>query len=373
MADNTTKADPIFVTKAIVPSYSEYAAYLEQVFNTRHLTNGGRLAQKLEQAISSFLNIQHLAICANGTLALQLALRAAGLEKGEVITTPFSYVATVSSLLWEGFTPVFADIDEDTLCISPGSIEAAITENTVAILPVHIYGNACDVEAINTVANKYHLKTIYDAAQAFGSTLMGVPLASYGEFATMSFHATKVFHTVEGGGVVCHSAEAHERLGLLRAFGHIGDNYISLGVNAKMSELHAAMGLCLLSQVNDNIAHRKRVSEQYDSLLPTAGLRKPVLADGLDYNYAYYPVIFDTPEAMKKTLALLKNMEIFPRRYFFPSLNTLPYLKTSQPCPISEDICSRVLCLPLYAELGSKDVERIVAILATSLTGKPNV
>ena len=367
MADNTTKADPIFVTKAIVPSYSEYAAYLEQVFNTRHLTNGGMLAQKLEQALSSLLNIQHLAICANGTLALQLALRAAGLEKGEVITTPFSYVATVSSLLWEGFTPVFADIDEDTLCISPGSIEAAITENTVAILPVHIYGNACDVEAINTVANKYHLKTIYDAAQAFGSTLMGVPLASYGEFATMSFHATKVFHTVEGGGVVCHSTEAHERLGLLRAFGHIGDNYISLGVNAKMSELHAAMGLCLLDSFSGNICGRRTVSQIYDTLLSTRGLRRPVLREGLTYNHAYYPVIFDTEKSLLRVVANLNRENIFPRRYFYPALNTLPYLPRHQPCPVAESVANRALCLPLYKELSEADVERICAIVHRSI------
>ena len=359
MTKNNTKSEPILVTRAVVPTYEEYASYIEQVFSSRYLTNEGELSKKLEKRLSSFLNIPHLALCANGTLALQLALRAAGIEKGEVITTPFSYVATVSSLLWEGFTPVFADIDAETLCICPKAIEQAITERTVGIMPVHIYGNACDVASIGSIAKKYGITTIYDAAQAFGSMYKGAPVASYGDFAILSFHATKVFHTVEGGAVVCHDQKAYARLGLLRAFGHIGDEHISLGINAKMSELHAAMGLCLLSQVEANIANRKKVSQQYDNLLPAKGLRKPVLAEGLDYNYAYYPVIFDTQEAMQNALADLNSVGIFPRRYFYPSLNTLPYLKTFQPCPIAEDICTRILCLPLYAELENKDVERI--------------
>ena len=363
MNKKSLDADPIYVTRSVVPDSKIYSDYVAQILTSRNLTNSGALAKELEAKLCSFLDVPHLALCTNGTLALQLSLRATECAKGEIITTPFSYVASVSAILWEGYTPIFADIDEETLCLDPRNLKNTLSEATAGIVPVHVYGNACDVEAINSFAAAHNLTTIYDAAQAFGCEYKGKSLSTYGDFAALSFHATKVFHTVEGGGVVCHSDKAFHKLGLLRAFGHIGDTYYTLGINAKMTELHAAMGLCLLDKVNDNIAGRKRVSEQYDSLFPSQGLRKPKLRDNLSYNYSYYPIIFESAGIMQKALSALKDEKIFPRRYFYPSLNTLPYLKQRASCPVSEDIASRVLSLPLYTELDPAIVERIMRII----------
>ncbi len=366
-ASGAPAPEAIHVTKAIVPDPAEYTAHVMRILSSRHLTNIGSYAKTLEDKLRAFLGVPYLLLCTNGTLSLQLALRAAKLPGREVITTPFSYVASVSALLWEGCTPVFGDIDEETLCLDPRSLENARTDKTAGVLPVHIYGNACDVEGIAAFADRHKLTTIYDAAQAFGSTYKGESLLSCGDFATASFHATKVFHTVEGGGVICKSDAAHKELQLLRAFGHVGDEHYTLGINAKLTEPHAAMGLCLLDTVADNIGGRKRVSQIYDALFPAQGLRKPRLREGLEYNHAYYPVIFDTEAAMKKALNSLNRQNIFPRRYFFPALNTLSYLETRQQCPVAEDLCTRVLCLPLYAELEERDVERIMQMVRKAL------
>jgi dTDP-4-amino-4,6-dideoxygalactose transaminase len=347
---------------------SEFAAYLAQILSLRHFTNHGPFVERLEAALKTRLSVPHLALCANGTLALQIALRAAGLAGKKVITTPFSYVATVSALLWEGCTPVFADIDEETLCLSPRAVSEKITPDVVGILPVHIYGNACDLDAFDTLTKEAHATLIYDGAQCFGSAYNGRSLLDYGDYATCSFHATKVFHTAEGGCVVAHTPEAVEAITLLRAFGHRGDAHYRLGINAKLSELHAALGLALLGGVEENIAARGKIRAVYDALLPSRGLRRPVLKKGLEYNHAYYPVIFDDEKTLLRAVERLNAENIFPRRYFYPALNTLPYLEEAQACPVAESVSRRILCLPLYPGLEVASVERISDILKNCLS-----
>ncbi|MDR1276787.1 MAG: DegT/DnrJ/EryC1/StrS family aminotransferase [Candidatus Accumulibacter sp.] len=359
---------PIQVTRSAVPDASEYAAYLAQIFSSGHLTNHGPFVDRLETALKTRLSVPHLALCANGTLALQIALRASGLTGKKVITTPFSYVATVSALLWEGCTPVFADIDEETLCLYPHAVSEKITPDVAGVLPVHIYGNACDVDAFGTMAKDAHLTLIYDGAQCFGSAYKGQSVLNYGDYATCSFHATKIFHTVEGGGVVAHSPEAMEALTLLRAFGHHGDVHYRLGINAKLSELHAAMGLALLDGVESRIAARAKVRDAYDAYLPPLGLRRPALRNDLKYNHAYYPVIFDDEKTLLCVVERLNAKNIFSRRYFYPALNTLPYLKETQPCPVAESVSRRVLCLPLYPGLEDANIERIADIVKNCLS-----
>ena len=358
--------EPIYVTRAIVPDSQEYGECLEQIFATRQVTNDGDYLRKLEKKLITYLNIPYLALCSNGTFALQLALHAAGITGKKVITTPFSHVATVSALLWTGCTPVFADIDEETLCMAPEKLADAMNRDTdiCGILPVHIYGNICDVGAIDKLSKDAGLPVIYDAAQCFGSEYMGRSVLDYGDFATCSFHATKVFHTGEGGAVVAHTKQALQSLQLLRACGHIGDTHIQLGINSKLSELHAALGLCLLHKAADNIAGRKAVSAIYDALLPERNLRRPKLQPGLTYNHAYYPVIFDNEETALRVVDALRRENIFPRRFFFPALNTLPYLPSrDQSCPVAESVARRVLCLPLYAELEESVVEKIATAI----------
>lgn len=359
--------DAIQVTRSIAPDLATYSAYLEQIFSSQHFTNHGPCSVQLENALKEYLKLANLAVCANGTLAIQLALRISGLTGKRVITSPFSYVATVSALLWEGCTPVFADIDEETLCLDPARLAEKISPDTAGILPVHIYGNICDVDAIEAAANKAALPVLYDAAQCFGSKFRGKSVLDYGDYATCSFHATKVFHTVEGGCVITRAAEGIEGLRLLRACGHTGDKHIMPGTNAKISELHAAMGLSLLGLVEKNIQARAQVSKIYDALLPATGLRRPVLRAGLDYNHAYYPVIFETEAALQRILKHLNQENIFPRRYFFPALNTLPYLPEKQSCPVAESVAPRILCLPLYAELSEPVIANIATIIKNAL------
>ncbi|MDR1242402.1 MAG: DegT/DnrJ/EryC1/StrS family aminotransferase [Deltaproteobacteria bacterium] len=355
------------MTRSITPDLKEYNTYLERILASGYLTNNGACVNELEAKLSSVLNLPHLALCANGTLALQLALRVSGLSGKKIITTPFSYVATVSALLAEGCEPVFADIDEDALCLDPAAVENILDDQTGGILPVHIYGNVCDVDKLGGLAETAGLPLIYDASQCFGSEFRGRSVLAYGDCATCSFHATKVFHTAEGGCVACRSKTDLAALKLARACGHSGDTHIMPGLNAKMSELHAAMGLCLLERAADNIAGRRAASLMYDALLPAHTLRRPLLREGLTYNHAYYPVLFETEKILLRAVASLNAENVFPRRYFYPALNTLPYLPRHQPCPVAESAAKRALCLPLYAELPEADVERICAIVRRSL------
>lgn len=353
------------VTRSFLPDLKEYEAYLNAIWQSGHITNNGALSLQLGDELKCYLGVPHLELVANGTLAIQLAIKGLDLQ-GEIITTPYSYVATTSSILWEGCEPVFVDIEDHTFCINPDLIEEAITEKTSAILATHVYGYPCNVVEIQRIADKHKIKVLYDAAHAFGVRLSGASLVIHGDCSTLSFHATKLFHTAEGGGVVCKDVKVRERISLMKQFGHMGeDDYLDIGINAKMSELHAAMGLCVLPKVHDIIASRKECSAWYDERLEGCSLQRPLPPAGLDYNYGYYPVVFPTHHAMMRARQMLFDKGIGPRRYFYPSLNTLPYLKPElkRACPVSESISSRVLCLPLYVGLQRREVEIISDII----------
>lgn len=356
----------INVTKSYLPDLAEYTAYLKGIWDRVYLTNDGPLVRELEDQIKAYLGVRHLKYCTNGTVVLQMALKALDITK-EVITTPFSYVATTNALLWEGCTPVFADIRPDDFNIDPDAIEPLITPNTQAIMATHVYGNACRIDQIQAIADKYGLKVIYDAAHTFGASYNGRSILSYGDLSTCSFHATKVFHTVEGGCIVTDNDEMAERLHFYRSFGHRNDDYRSIGINAKNSELHAAMGLCVLPKVPELIAARKTIFDQYAARLDFSRITRPTLLPGMDYNYAYYPVVFESEETLLLVFDALQAQEIIARRYFYPSLNTLPFLKSYQPCPVSESVARRVLCLPLYPGLPEADVDRIAGIVNEAL------
>lgn len=361
----------ISVTKTTLPLLDEYICYLKDIWQTSQLTNNGPLCRDLTERLKAYLDLPQLELVGNGTLALQLAIKALGLS-GEIITTPFSYVATTTSILWEGCEPIFVDIEPKTFCIDPGLIEAAITEKTSAILATHVYGYPCDVLKIQHIADKYNLKVIYDAAHAFGVKLNGKSILEHGDCSTLSFHATKLFHTAEGGAVVCNDVEIAKQIFLMKKFGHIGEeDYLNIGINAKMSELHAAMGLCVLPKVNDIIASRKECFGWYDGHLKGCSLQRPIPPTGLEYNYAYYPVFFPSHNIMMCVRQKLLDSGIGPRRYFYPSLNTLPFLKQELrlSCPISEDMSSRVICLPMYDGLSMADVITISGIIRLSLKG----
>lgn len=356
----------INVTQTYLPPLEEYVEYLKKIWESGQVTNNGPFLRELEQKLKDYLQVEHLFLTSNGTVALQIAIRAAGLRK-KVITTPFSYVATTGSLLWEYCIPVFVDIDPHDYCIDTSKIEAVIDEDTEAILAVHVYGYACNVEVIEDIARRHGLKVIYDAAHAFGSRLNGKALASYGDVSTLSFHATKLFHTIEGGAIVTNDDELANSIRLLRAFGHIGDEHFTLGINGKNSEFHAAMGLCLLPRIEEFIELRSKLSIAYENLLQDLPITRPINTDSrLSYNHAYYPVIFNTEATLIACTTALQNNNIFPRRYFFPVLNQLPYL-TGEACPIAESIASRVLCLPLSHKVDFETQNQIAAIIKESI------
>jgi dTDP-4-amino-4,6-dideoxygalactose transaminase len=352
----------INVTKTYLPPIQNYQAYIEKIWESGWLTNNGTCVKELEQELKDYLQVPHLWFCNNGTVVLQMAIAALQL-KGEIITTPFSYVATTSAILWQHCTPVFADIEPATLTIDPDAVERLITPQTSAILATHVYGNPCDIERLEQIAQKHGLKIIYDAAHCFGVHYKGQNICNYGDASTLSFHATKLFHTVEGGAIVTpHEALAKE-LYLERQFGHVGDDHFTLGINGKVSEVHAAMGLCILPVMDQLIAERKTICGWYDSLLAGLPLQQPIIRSGTQYNYAYYPIILRNEAELHRVTEALKQNDILPRRYFYPSLNTLPYLTTTQHCPVSEDISLRVLSLPLYNGLAQADVERVANIV----------
>jgi dTDP-4-amino-4,6-dideoxygalactose transaminase len=356
--------DKIFVTKTFLPPLGEYEKYLRKIWESNQLTNQGPLLNKFENELKKNLNIKYLHFVTNGTIALQIALQALDITEGEIITTPFTYVATTSSILWQRCTPVFVDIDPKTLCIDPNKIEKAITKKTKAIMPVHVFGYPCDIEQIKNIAKKHSLKVIYDGAHAFGCKYKNKSLLNYGDISICSFHATKLFHTIEGGCLITNDKKINNKINLIKKFGHVGDNHYCLGINAKASEFQAAMGLCNLKYINKNINERKKTTNLYSRLLNN-NIVKPLIPKNLKYNYSYYPVIFNNEKDLLKTVEILNKNEIYPRRYFYPSLNTLPYLKTHQSCPISEDISSRILCLPMYVGL---EKERVIYICKISNT-----
>ncbi|HMK27083.1 MAG TPA: DegT/DnrJ/EryC1/StrS family aminotransferase [Chitinophagaceae bacterium] len=354
------------VTKTYLPPFEDYVQQLKRAWERGWITNNGILVTELEAKLKEYLGVEHLLFCSNGTVVLQMALRVLNITK-EVITTPFSYVATSNAILWEQCEPVFVDIDKNDFCIDPTKIEAAITENTQAILATHVYGSPCNIDAIHKIATRHNLKVIYDGAHCFGTLYNNKQLLSYGDISTCSFHATKLFHTVEGGCIITNDAAIAEQLYLARSFGHIGDNYFSIGINGKNSEFHAAMGLANFPRLPAIMQSRKKICELYDQLLAPLDLQYQKALPGTQYNYAYYPVLFKDETTLLQVIAALKAGGVEPRRYFYPSLNKLPFIKKHIPCNVSEEISGRVLCLPLYDSLSPEEVQMICKIIVTAL------
>ncbi|WP_179335365.1 DegT/DnrJ/EryC1/StrS family aminotransferase [Winogradskyella costae] len=349
----------INVTKTFLPPQAEYQAILKKAWDTGWMTNRGILVKELETKITAYLDTPHIIAMTNGTLPLQIAIKALKLH-GEIITTPFSYVATTSSIVWEGCTPVFVDIAPDYLTIDETKIEAAITPNTTAILATHVFGNPCNVAAIADIAKQHNLKVIYDAAHCFGVTYKGQSIFNYGDVSTCSFHATKLFHTGEGGAVFC-KQDYYNAIFSHHNFGHDGpEAFQSLGTNAKMSEPQAAMGLAVLPYMDEIIDRRLKIVNAYNQLFEeVSAIKKLVIRSETQWNYCYYPIIFETEIQLLKVIEVLNNKAIFPRRYFYPSLETLPYVEAVN-LPHSASISKRVLCLPLFHDLDIDSIQYIV-------------
>lgn len=349
------------VTKPFSPPITEYQELLTGIWQRNWFTNNGPLVNDLELKLKRHLGIKYLLYMSNGTIAIQIALKVLGITK-KVITTPFSYVATTSSLVWEGCTPVFVDIDPQTLNIDPAKIEAGIDADTEAILATHCFGNPCDIEAIDKIAKKHNLKVIYDAAHCFGTTYKGHSVFAYGDVSTTSFHATKLYHTIEGGAVFTPNTEVLKTMAYMRNFGHDGpERFFGLGINGKNSEFHAAMGLVNLKYISEITQKRKDQSELYDILLKDLNIEKQIISAGTEYNFAYYPIIFESETVNLSMKNALEKHEIFPRRYFYPSLSSLDYVTGTT--PIADEISKRILCLPVYHDLSEVEQEFIARIL----------
>lgn len=339
------------VTKPYLPSREKLDRYIDGIYERQWLTNNGPLVQELTRRLEKYLGVENLLLVSNGTLALQVAYRALGISgreaPTEAITTPFTFVATASSLKWEGVKPVFVDIDPATWCLDPQLIEAAITPHTQAIVPVHVFGNACEVETIDAIGRQHGLKVVYDAAHAFGVTYKGESLLKYGDAATLSFHATKLFHTIEGGAIVFKRKEDLERARKIINFGITGPESIEeIGINAKMNEFQAAMGLCVLDEIEENLESRRAAWNAYAEALGGQVLlqkRQP----GSSHNYAYVPAVLGSEQELKATIERLEAQGVMPRRYFYPSLDQVRQYEQGG-CPVSVDIASRILCLPIF-------------------------
>jgi len=352
----------INVTKTFFPPLAEYNEQLQRIWNNEWLTNRGELLLELEEKLMKHLRVSNIIIMNNGTIPLQIALKILG-NNGEIITTPFSYVATSAAIVWENCKPVFVDIHREYLTIDETKIEAAITPKTTAILATHVFGNPCNIDAIEVIAKKYNLKVIYDAAHCFGVTYQGRSIFEYGDVSTCSFHATKLFHTGEGGALFCNDEELREKMFYSHNFGHNGPiNFHGLGINGKISELQAAMGLAVLPCMDGIVYGRKKAVDFYNKNLDFKKLTGLKLRENTLWNYSYYCVIFETEAILLKVQKALNEEQIFPRRYFYPSLNTINYTNGSK-MNISESIASRVLCLPLYKEIEISQVKRIIMII----------
>jgi dTDP-4-amino-4,6-dideoxygalactose transaminase len=350
------------VTKPYLPAIAKYQSLIEEIWRRDILTNNGPLVQRLEESLRTFLNAEHMLFVTSGTMALQLSIRALNLT-GEIITTPFSYVATASSIVWENCIPVFVDIDRDTFNIDPNAIENAVTPRTTAILATHCYGYACDIDSIAEIAERRKLKVIYDAAHAFGTKYKGRSVYLYGDVSAASFHATKLFHTIEGGAIFSNDRDLIVKLKYMRNFGHDGpEKFNGVGINGKNSEFHAAMGLCVLDDIDSVLQRRREQTEYYDGLLRDLPVRRPVALKLCEPNFAYYPIVFESEAQTLRVKENLERHEIFPRRYFYPTLSTLPYVGTSY-TPIANDIARRVLCLPMYHELNTDNQSMICDVI----------
>ncbi len=356
----------INVTKPFLPPIEEYKKYLEGIWKREWLTNNGPLVNDLELKLKEYFGVPHLLYVNNGTIALQIAIKVLEL-RGEIVTTPFSFIATTSAIAWEECKPVFVDIERQTFNIDPSKIESVITEKTVAILATHVYGNPCNIDAIEIVAKKHGLKVIYDAAHCFGTKYKGKSVFSYGDISATSFHATKLFHTVEGGAVFTNDAGLLRRMSYIRNFGFNGpDDFAEVGINGKSSEFHAAMGLCNLNYVGDILRSRKEQSDRYNKWLTHDSLKRITITDGAEFNNAYFPVVFENEEMLLKVVTELKANWINARRYFYPSLNTMELYQVGT-FPVSEDVSKRVLCLPLYHDLSVEEIDFICRLILRTL------
>ena len=359
---------PIYVTQPVLPELEEFIPYLEQIWNNKILTNCGPLHQQLEKELCEYLGVDYISLFNNGTIALVTALQALGLEQGEVITTPYTFVATAHSIVWNKLTPVFVDIDPQTSNIDPIKVEMAITDKTVAILPVHCYGIPCDVEKLQDIANQNNLKLIYDAAHAFGVIHQGKSLLKYGDLSVMSFHATKVFNTFEGGAIVCHSAEMKQRIDRLKNFGIVNESTIDdISLNGKLSEVHAALGLLQLKNIDGTLAARQKVDHIYrSSFIDTKGIRCIERIDLEKDNYSYFPIVISEsyPLSRDALFEKLKRHNIFARKYFYPIMTDLTVYKEYQSdTPEAKRLSEQVLCLPLYPNLCMESVQKIIDLI----------
>lgn len=357
------KNKPIYVTQPSLASIAEYIELLKGVWERGILTHNGPLVQQFEKELSKKLNLENFVAVTNGTIALQMAIKALEL-KGEIITTPFTWVATVSAIKWEGCTPVFCDINKETLNIDPLKIEALINKKTVAIMPVHVFGNPCDVDTIAAIAKKHNLKVIYDGAHAIGSTINGKSLLEFGDITATSLHATKLLNTGEGGGCIATKSELHEKLKRIRFFGYDETkDIVEDGFNGKMTEIHAALGIANLNHYEEILNDRKVKYNIYkDKLSKVEGFIFQKIVIG-NCNYSYFPIILESEKYLLKIENELNKHKIYPRRYFYPTVNTYNQILTYQECKISEDVSKRILCLPLYFKLTKAEIKLIISII----------
>lgn len=352
------------VTKTFLPTQEEYNSFVKRAWDKAWLTNRGELTIELEDKLKSYLDVAHLIITNNGTIPIQIALKLFG-KGGEIITTPFSYVATSAAIVWENCTPVFVDIDSEYLTIDETKIENAITQKTTAILATHVFGNPCHIEAIESIAKKHNLQVIYDAAHCFGVKYNNKSVFNFGDVSTCSFHATKLFHTGEGGAMFCNTDEVYHQLFYSHNFGHNGPlEFHGLGINAKISELQSAMGLAVFPYMDHIISERKKAVDFYNETLNFKKAKTLKIRENTEWNYSYYPVIFNSETILLKVQQALLEENILPRRYFYPSLNTIDYVKGGH-MPISESIASRIMCLPLYVGIPEESLKKIVQIINT--------
>jgi dTDP-4-amino-4,6-dideoxygalactose transaminase len=364
----------IYVTQPVLPPLEEFIPYLQQIWDSKILTNGGPFHQQLEQALCDYLGVNHIALFTNGTIALVTALQALRIT-GEVITTPYSFVATSHSLLWNGIKPVFVDIDPLTLNLDPGKIEAAITPETTAILPVHCYGHPCDVERIQKIADTYGLKVIYDAAHAFGVQLHCGSVLNHGDLSVLSFHATKVFNTFEGGAIVCPDANTKKSIDHLKNFGFVDEvTVVAAGINGKMSEFNAALGMLQLKGIDETLEMRKGIDARYrKGLASVKGIHCLRDVGEKVANYAYFPILV-RPEYLlnrEELYQLLRDNGIYARRYFYPLISDFPMYRglpsaAQSNLPVATKASSEVICLPIYPNLDSSDISRVIEIISSS-------
>lgn len=359
---------PIYVTQSVLPELKDFIPYLERIWENKILTNGGPLHQQLEQELCEYLGVDYISLFNNGTIALVVALQALGLKTGEVITTPYTFLATAHAIAWNNLTPVFVDIDPVTSNIDPKAVEQAITSDTVAILPVHCYGIPCDVDALQNIATKHNLKLVYDAAHAFGVIYKGQSLLNYGDLSTVSFHATKVFNTFEGGAIICHSAEMKQRIDQLKNFGIIDETTVNdVSLNGKLSEVNAALGLLQLKSIDQVLESRMQVDQHYRNLLADIKGIQCIRRDNLDNdNYAYFPIVVsdEYPLTRNQLFETLKKHNIFSRKYFYPLMTDFNiYKQYKSDIPNARLLSEQVLCLPMYPDLDEDIIQKIVQVI----------